>query len=654
VIRAKAPYEATFDAGTSVDVDGEVAGYEWDFGDGAAADGEQAALHHTYEEPGTYEASLTVVDDDGNRSDPRSFEVVVSDALAPVIEPHRTSGVAPLFVSFDATGTDGLAEGDFLNARFAWEFDAEDADPDGRYEHGEGFISGHVFEQPGSYRVKLTVTDVSGETAAAETEILVDAVDDSWTTYHFAADGDDANPGTIERPKRTPAHGLRELAGPKVRIRFRRGDAWKLDRSVEMTAHGPVIVDAYTDPDQPSDEPPVIEATWTDGAYFMLPISGRDWRLMDLAIRAGSNSYRNPREPGGAYLSGRDNMVAGVRFTKLGARVCPMRGHGNALYDCRASEAGAYFVFGSPHRFAIIGNDVEIESEHEEHVLRFQGGHKGYIAHNKLRAKKTKSNVQMRGATSQMVAYDNDLIGRTSNTSPENDASEEYVHHVLWEGNRFLYEPAYEDISRFGAAGTAVGVNARHIVIRNNLTVNYGRLFGTGGHVWVGPSVDVHVYNNSVYADDTAGKHRGRLGDVRNARLVTVRNNLLYNAVTARPDPWVRLFRASKRPAETLKADHNLLWAPAWDAGGGYFGIDGDGYSLDEWHELGFGRGTLIADPRLRSATPGSKGFMRLTPSSPAVDAGASVPVFIDFAGIPRGEFMDIGAFELSSGREGS
>jgi DNA-binding beta-propeller fold protein YncE len=54
-----------FDGSGSVDVDGSVAIYDWDFGDGAAAINAGAHPSHTYAAPGIYTVSLTEFDDAG-------------------------------------------------------------------------------------------------------------------------------------------------------------------------------------------------------------------------------------------------------------------------------------------------------------------------------------------------------------------------------------------------------------------------------------------------------------------------------------------------------------------------------------------------------------------------------------------------------------
>ena len=58
-----APLSVFFDATTSVDPEGAIAGYAWTFGDGAQSAGPTAV--HTYSAAGTYEVELTVIDSEG-------------------------------------------------------------------------------------------------------------------------------------------------------------------------------------------------------------------------------------------------------------------------------------------------------------------------------------------------------------------------------------------------------------------------------------------------------------------------------------------------------------------------------------------------------------------------------------------------------------
>ncbi|WP_171064733.1 beta-propeller fold lactonase family protein, partial [Actinomadura soli] len=56
---------ARFDGTASADPDGTIARYDWTFGDGAALPNGGPYPTHTYRRPGTYQATLTVTDDEG-------------------------------------------------------------------------------------------------------------------------------------------------------------------------------------------------------------------------------------------------------------------------------------------------------------------------------------------------------------------------------------------------------------------------------------------------------------------------------------------------------------------------------------------------------------------------------------------------------------
>ena len=75
------PFEVTFDAGDSRDVDGHIIQYTWDFGDGVHGVSGQRVTH-TFRQKGTVSVTLTVTDDDGAQHR-TSHQVVVFSVFAP-------------------------------------------------------------------------------------------------------------------------------------------------------------------------------------------------------------------------------------------------------------------------------------------------------------------------------------------------------------------------------------------------------------------------------------------------------------------------------------------------------------------------------------------------------------------------------------------
>src|SRR5262245_15608073 len=72
----------------------------------------------------------------------------------PVIQASATSGAAPFTVHVNALNTT-LSVGDPLTARYQWDF----GDPAGQFNAVDGWNAAHIFDAPGTYSVKLKVTD---------------------------------------------------------------------------------------------------------------------------------------------------------------------------------------------------------------------------------------------------------------------------------------------------------------------------------------------------------------------------------------------------------------------------------------------------------------------------------------------------------------
>ena len=149
----KAPLGVLFSSVGSTDPDGSIIGYSWDFGDGSPLS-TSANPSHLYTVAGTYDATLTVTDDD----------FLTTTASVPVI-------VGPSNVPPVAAGTATPAVGKpILNVQFS---SAASTDPDGSivsysWDFGDGSPVStdpsptHTYDTIASYSVLLTVTDDDG------------------------------------------------------------------------------------------------------------------------------------------------------------------------------------------------------------------------------------------------------------------------------------------------------------------------------------------------------------------------------------------------------------------------------------------------------------------------------------------------------------
>ncbi|WP_137286962.1 PKD domain-containing protein [Halorussus salinisoli] len=170
----------TFDASNSTD-DGTIAEFQWDFdGDGTSEKTtESATVSHTYESPGTYDASVTVVDEAGNTDS--------ATATVAVEEPADSAPDAALSVSPEIVAEGGSVALDASNStddgtitEYQWDFDG-DGKIDANTSDSE--VS-HTYPNNGSYDASVTVVDDSGQTDTATATVTVES-DESPTVMSY-------------------------------------------------------------------------------------------------------------------------------------------------------------------------------------------------------------------------------------------------------------------------------------------------------------------------------------------------------------------------------------------------------------------------------------------------------------------------------------
>ncbi|MCB1188452.1 PQQ-binding-like beta-propeller repeat protein [bacterium] len=173
-----APLTVNFSAFGSVDPDGNIVEYAWDWdGDGLYdAVGESTNASHVYTEPGIFTMRLRVEDNDGGR-DTTTLEITVNVAgnLPPsaVLDSDKTTSYAPFEINFDASAS---MDSDGSIVKYEWDFDG-----DGGYEEsGEGAAASYVYPVHGRYIASLRVTDDKG---AQATDSFVINLPSEYPTY---------------------------------------------------------------------------------------------------------------------------------------------------------------------------------------------------------------------------------------------------------------------------------------------------------------------------------------------------------------------------------------------------------------------------------------------------------------------------------------
>lgn len=159
-----------FDASGAIDPDGNIIGYDWDFGDGFTS--EDMWVDHSFSKVGTYSGSLRLTDNSGFESgiseNPFTIYVQEPQNTPPVADagPDRTSVVEEVFELNGSASRD--VDGSII--RYEWDL--------GNGKTAEGEKIKFSYFETGVYRVTLSVTDSSGQAnATTSDEIEITVVD---------------------------------------------------------------------------------------------------------------------------------------------------------------------------------------------------------------------------------------------------------------------------------------------------------------------------------------------------------------------------------------------------------------------------------------------------------------------------------------------
>ena len=245
----------------------------------------------------------------------------------------------------------------------------------GQFNTLDGFNAAHVYERPGTFALKLTVTDQSG-TVSTDTRQVVVLPDDRPIIYVAqtgAADGDGASPFAP-----VSFDGLRRLlaSGPDesdTRILLRRGDLFEITAPVRLDGLHDLTIGAYG-----VGAKPVVR--YVGAPASITPLFGMNTLTSNLTIRDLSiesrfggfdkNGVPDAVQPRGTNITVLDNDFHNVSY----AVNTNLKPDGVLVQGNRAPGLGdlrAYFVWLGGSDIVITGNQVANSSR--EHVVRGAG-----------------------------------------------------------------------------------------------------------------------------------------------------------------------------------------------------------------------------------------------------------------------------------------
>ena len=156
------PLFVEVNASSSIDPDGDILTYTWDFGDGSFGSG--ATQTHTYEADGQHTIRLTVTDSQGQQGTSAQTIWVIQPSNLPEASftASPSSGGTPLTAAFNAAAS---TDPNGIIMTYMWSY--------GDGSTGSGVSVLHTYAAEGTYKATLTVTDDEGFSDSMSMVIVV-------------------------------------------------------------------------------------------------------------------------------------------------------------------------------------------------------------------------------------------------------------------------------------------------------------------------------------------------------------------------------------------------------------------------------------------------------------------------------------------------
>lgn len=164
IVSGQAPFAVVFDGSASQDPNNNIVEYAWDFDGDGKTDDANAVTSYTFNTAGTYNVSLTATDSTNFSGKAQVVVKVEAAGLKADLKADPISGVVPLVVQFDASGS-SYPSGTIV--AYEWEFG------DGAAPRTDAAKVSHQYTAIGSFTAKMTAITSDNKRASVQMPINV-------------------------------------------------------------------------------------------------------------------------------------------------------------------------------------------------------------------------------------------------------------------------------------------------------------------------------------------------------------------------------------------------------------------------------------------------------------------------------------------------
>ena len=479
-------------------------------------------------------------------------------APTPVIQLLGNGGQAEHSVFVDALSSN-LGSGTPLTAQYQWNF----GDPGSRFNVLPGWNAGHIYDNPGTYTVTLTITNDAGKTSSVSTQLTIGG--NSRRTIYVDAWGNDGNSGLSPNSPVRTWRRANQLSGDNTTVLFHRGEEFDFDDSFQINNRN-LVIGAYGS----GSAPVMMKVPGPGHGIFYMGPSSDQVVIENLAFDSvwkPQGNIANEIDAVGVYPNGHNITVRDNTFYNVNSAVDAYQGPTGFLLEDNSAplQTGirGYFEWMNGTEQVIVGNYVANSTR--EHIMRSSSPDttKILIAGNNFDkpnrqnvdpndAQKTTINIR---AGSYIYVADNQLADAAVVFGPDGSLSADTsVEWIVMDGNRVHNAQIY------------LHGSVHHAEVRNNLTD-----VEVTQQIWLDTDDPTyssrHMYDVTV--EHNTGVLQGNIGvmlmiDGSNSNSIVVKNNL-FSAPNLQPgNDFAASVVIHAWDVRTVSLFSHNVWAPSW------------------------------------------------------------------------------------------